>query len=351
MDKKVEMPSVVIPPRQRSKPKEHWADIEIKKAALEIDQGRWLPEPDPEMDAAMSGLKIALGAGTSGVAVGEPATDEDFRHTEMFNLLGQHPRVLEALERMQQEVYEPSNPQAALERTLALHELAEASTKPQKWDGQGRWEGHDNESMRYGRIFTPQQWYDKLGKVIGKGRVKLSDYVVKSSHNAKSGRIAVLVRNPLWKGGPSIFDDRPMQISRLRHDGEALVRSATALRKLGFRDEADRKINLAGEMAEEAMKLQMDMSAEEQTKEPEFLRVGTLQWPAMTEWMIMSFTKYGAIYQAKFLGWRTCLLTMIRAKTITEKEAHKAFPVPSGPAAAWYLEQLAMMRNDEGSVQ
>jgi hypothetical protein len=342
---------VVIPPHHQSAPKEHWADREIKKAAREIDEGQWSPEPDAEMDEAMAGMRIALGAGTSGVAIGKKATEEEFTNTEMLNLIGRHPRVVEALEKMKLEVYEPADPHAALERTLAMRELAEASTKPQKWDRQGRWEGDDNEEMRYGKILTPEQFYDRLGKVIGKGRLKLGEHVIRTSTTAKSGRIGLYVRNPEWKGEKAVFDDRPLKINRLRLDGEKLLRSAKALRRLGSNSEADKKVNLAGEMAQEAMRLQMDISVEDQTRPAEFLRVATLQWPAMTEWMIMGFTQYGAVYQAKFLGWRTALLTMIRSKVITEKEAHKAFPVPSGPAAQWYLEQLAMMRNDEGTVQ
>jgi hypothetical protein len=67
--------------------------------------------------------------------------------------------------------------------------------------------------------------------------------------------------------------------------------------------------------------------------------------------MIMDFTEWGAVYAAKFIGWRTALLTMIRCRAITEAQAHKAFPIPSGPAAAWYLEQLQMIRDEEGTVQ
>lgn len=347
---KVEMGNVVIPPHQQSHQKEHWADREIKEAAREIDEDRWAPDADPEMDDAMAGMRIALGAGTTGVAVGQPATEKEFRDTEMYNLIGRHPRVIEALERMRQEVYDPPDPHAALERNLALHELAVAATKPQRWDGQGRWEGLENEQMRYGVILTPQQFFKRLKKVVG-NRIMLGEQVVRTSSTAKSGRIGLYVPNPRWTGAPVLVDQRPLTIAKLRTEGEAMLKSARMLRNLGFDSDADKKVNLAGEIAEYAMRLQMDMSAEEQLREPEMLRVGTLQWPANTEWMIMAFTQYGAVYAPKFLGWRTALLTMIRSKAITEREAHTAFPVPSTEASAWYLEQLAMMRNAESTVQ
>jgi hypothetical protein len=80
---------------------------------------------------------------------------------------------------------------------------------------------------------------------------------------------------------------------------------------------------------------------------PEFLRVGTLQAPLGTEWMMMNFDEFGVPTSPMYVGWRTALLTMMRARVITEGEAHTAFPVGSGPAAEWYLQQLYMMRNGE----
>jgi hypothetical protein len=74
--------------------------------------------------------------------------------------------------------------------------------------------------------------------------------------------------------------------------------------------------------------------------EPEFVRVATVQWPLGTEWMIIEFTEWGTVWKPKFYGWRTALLTMIRVGAITEAQAHKAFPVGSGEAGAWYLQQI-----------
>jgi hypothetical protein len=359
MADKVEMPNIMIPPHEQSKPKAHPADAEIMKAAKEIDEGTWQPDPNPddlERSRMLSKMSIALGMGYSGTAVGQRVKGglsveqlaEEIWRTQEYDLIGRHPRVVEALEKMRHEVYDAPDPHAALEHNFALRELTEQSAKPQKWDGQGRWEGHDNEEMRYGQILTPMEFYDRLGKVVGKGRIKLGEQMVRTSLEAKSGRIGIYMRNPEWKGEKPLVDDRFDQIIRLRQAGlRELTRSRT-LRKLGLHAEADKHVALAGDMAEEAMRLRMEVSVEYKT--PELLRVGTLQWPAGTEWMIMAFTEFGAVWQAKFLGWRTALLTMIRSKAITEKEAHKAFPVPSGPAAAWYLEQLQILRDAEGTV-
>jgi hypothetical protein len=78
------------------------------------------------------------------------------------------------------------------------------------------------------------------------------------------------------------------------------------------------------------------------------VQVGTLQYPCGPEWMVMRFNEYGVPTTAKYLGWRTALLSMITLGVLTEKEAHKAFPLGEGPASAWYREQLAMHRAKGG---
>jgi hypothetical protein len=65
-----------------------------------------------------------------------------------------------------------------------------------------------------------------------------------------------------------------------------------------------------------------------------------MQWPLMTEWMMMAFTEWGTVCRPRFYGWRTALLTMIRCGAITEVEAHKAFPLGTGPMTEWYVEQI-----------
>jgi len=39
---------------------------------------------------------------------------------------------------------------------------------------------------------------------------------------------------------------------------------------------------------------------------------------------------------------------MIQLEVISEKEAHKAFPLGTGPASSWYREQLFIMRGKRG---
>jgi len=238
------LPAVIIPREHQSAPKQHWADKVVQQAAEEIESGNYVVDVDPD---------------------------------EMFNYgptmaLAQHPRVLEALERLEKEKVEVKG-QEAIEKEQMIWEINQRRSQQDMWDGQGRWIGKDNEEMRVVNILSPFAFIRKLyASGIKESRVQLNPYAVKKR--------AALVS---WQ------------------------------------------LNLA-------------------TGKREQQQVGTVQYPCGPEWMVMRFDEYGVPTEAKYLGWRTALLSMITLGVITEKEAHKAFPLGSGPAADWYREQLAMHR-------
>lgn len=254
-------PAVHIAPEHQSSPKEHWSEAVVRQAAEEIATGQFVPD----------------------------VSDREFFDYGPTQLLAQHPRVQEAIARMEREKVEAKNPQEMLEKAQMVFEMNEAMSKPNQWDGQGRWMGAENEAMRMGLVLTPFQFMERLTRVIGEQRVRLNRFAVMN-------RVALLAPE---RG------ERPLII-------------------------------LPG-MPEPA-------------KQGELVQIGTLQWPASTEWMIMRFDEYGVPTTAKYLGWRTALLSMIQLEVITEKEAHKAFPLGSGPAGDWYREQLQMLRNRKGLV-
>jgi len=248
-----EAPSVIVPIEHQSAPKEHWMDKELVKAAEDIDKGGFKPE-----------LK-----------------DDDYFYIGPEQLLWQHPRVLEGLERLKTEITESkNNNQEVLEKKQMLHELNAMAAMKDQWDGQGRWIGKENEDERYGQILSPAQFMRQLERVIGRERCELHRYAI-------AGRVAVLIENP------------------------------------------------------EKSVLSVPIPYRTRDK----LQVATLQFPLGTEWMIMAFTEYGVPKYAKFLGWRTALLSMISLGVITEKEAHKAFPLrEGGRASTWYKQQLYELR-------
>jgi hypothetical protein len=300
----------------------------------------------------MNGLGLALGMGSSGAAVGEKPALEEFRSThDELQALANHPRVLEAMEKMRHEIVEIKTHQV-VEKNCALRELTEASEQKNRWDGQGRWMGHENEEMRYGEILTPQQFYDRLGKVTGKGRLKLSEHVMFPHEGARSGLGGIYMRNPLWDGAAERYHEGEREEAlRAADEAQKMLAEAKALEKLGRSDEAQKKIREISMMVAEAHE-QFDRAATGSSlAEPEFVRVATIQWPLSTEWMIVQFTEWGTVWKPKFYGWRTALLTMIRCGAITSLQAHKAFPVGTGEASAWYLQQIFDFNLQGGMIQ
>jgi hypothetical protein len=350
MSHKQQSPAMHIARRHQSSPKAHPAEVEIRKAAVEIDEGRYVEDVRSGDDRVLDGLGLALGFGTDGVAVGAPQSFKDWHKeeqaTRQMNELGRHPRVQAAMESMREEIDQAKTPEEEIEMRWRLHEMLAAEQDRHKWAGQERWEGKENEEMRQGQVLSPWQFFEKLCKVIGPDRVILKDdRIIKLSANAKSGLLALVVRNPLWNGQTAIQHDyAQVKASELRQAAEAELVKGKKLRKAKVNAEADKSFHLAGDMIQTASEMLLEREAYE-AEVPQYLRVGTLQAPLGTEWMQMNFDEFGVPTSAKFVGWRTALLTMIRSRAITEEEAHKAFPVSSGPAADWYQQQLYMRRN------
>jgi hypothetical protein len=345
------MSNIIIPREHRATQKEHPADKAIREAAREIDEHKWIDETPDERREAAGGLGLALGFGHEGAAVGEKPCLEEFRQThdqaQMLDTISCHPQVEEALEKMRREVRELKGHEL-VEMNCALRELTEAKERKNRWDGQGRWMGHENEEMRYGQVMSPPQFMRQLQEEIGKRRVKLSEHIVFPNQSRKSGLSALLVRNPLWDGRAQQYvEGERIEAGRMEQEGRKHLRKAQQYRLLGKDAAADREFQIAAGLAEDATRMLMHASAEQQLAQPEYLRVGTLQWPLGTEWMIMEFTEWGTVYKPKFYGWRTALLTMLRSGAITESEAHLAFPLSvasHGEAGAWYLQQIYDMK-------
>jgi hypothetical protein len=286
-------PALHIPREHQSAPKEHWADKEVAKAAEEIRSGQFVPAEETDNFLAVGLQRGAQLRNPAAMAGAEKLDLVDQTSDSM--LLAQHPRVQDALRRLATEKREGRNSQEILEKTQMLHELNERAMKANQWDGQGRWLGKENEKMRVVNIMQPFQFLRSLEEVIGEGRVFLNRFAV-LHRVALLAPENVVAKPQIWTPG-SVLDD-------------------------GRRDGADKGM----------------------------VQVGTLQYPCGPEWMVPRFDAYGVPTTAKYLGWRTALLSMIDLRVITEKEAHTAFPLGTNPASAWYREQLFMMRSRDGMV-
>lgn len=281
-------PAVHIPRQHQSAPKEHWADGEVRKAAEEIQEGKFqvtVSEDDFLAVGLQRGLNIqnpSMLGGVDKLNLADQVADS--------MALAQHPRVQAAIEKLKEEQYTGRTPQEVLEKTQMLHEMNERAMQHSRWDGQGRWLGKDNEEMRVVNILSPIQFLQKLETVIGENRVFLNRYAV-------AGRVALLV------------EDKGAVHSRIILPGMPAKKDESGM-----------------------------------------LMVGTLQYPCGPEWMVPRFDEYGIVTTAKYLGWRTALLSMIDLCVITQKEAHKAFPLVENQASAWYREQLYRIRGRDGVV-
>jgi hypothetical protein len=346
-------PAMIL--KNPSRPKEHWADKEIRKAAVEIDEGRYVPDAPTEEQEAIADLGLALGQGTGGVGVGAVPTLEEFRKTRDIDELSRHPRVQEAMERMRKETEaDPMSPQA-MEASWCLYEMNERANRNHRWPGQERWLGKENEEMRRGEVLLATEFYRRLTETIGEDRVLLGRYAYKMDPDSKSGILGLYVPNPEYKGGapdktPGTGFQGPeppsVQVALLREQAEGMRREVLRLKLAKQYAEATEKARIAVQMYKAAAELEVEKGLDRVTQlAQQFVRVGAVQWPYATEWTLMNFSQYGVPTTHQHLGWRTALLTMVRHRAITEEEAELAFPVGDGPAAAWYLEQLWLRRH------
>jgi len=284
-------PALHISRQHQSAPKETDADREIRKASEEIASGNFVPADDA--DNILDTLAVDVQRGRE-IAIGKNAV----HHNSLLEteLLMKHPRVIEALAKLEQQKNDAKSPQEFIEKAQMLYELNEKASDASRWDGQGRWIGSDNEAMRIGRILSPFQFMAELKQVIGENRVFLNGFAVLK-------RVALMAP-----------DKTPKSL-----------------------------ILLPGqERAEHCWSSDSDGDG--------LIQVATLQYPCGSEWMVMKFDQYGVPTTPKYLGWRTALLALIKSGIVTEREAHQAFPVGTGPASAWYREQLYVIRSQMGTV-
>jgi hypothetical protein len=352
------MSNIRIQRKHQSAPADTVLDTAVKQAAEEIDGGRWIEENPDAQQQALEGLGLSLSMGTIDSvkrAVNRSGTSSEFQQdvdrTRDLTQLGRHPRVLEAIEKLKAETDDRKTPDEELEREWMLYEMTCLQVQGQKWEGQQRWEGEEAEEMRKGELLMPRDFCMRLFKVIGNERVLCPPQApAKENPTDKSGLIGLYVKNPLWNHRQPKREYKRNKAAELMERARKLTRKCEAYFNANMIEEAKKLRSEVLQMTEAATSLEMEVSHDEYVQ-PELLRVASLQAPhLMTEWMIMHFNEYGVPTSAKYKGWRTALLTMIRSRAITEEEAHKAFPVGSGPAAGWYLEQLYRIRNPMGNA-
>ncbi len=77
-----------------------------------------------------------------------------------------------------------------------------------------------------------------------------------------------------------------------------------------------------------------------------------LQYPVSPEWSVMRFDEFDVPTSEKYRGWRTALLRLMQEEVLTEEEVNKAFGEPPVNAASeLYFEYLAELRQRQRGLR
>jgi hypothetical protein len=178
-----------------------------------------------------------------------------------------------------------------------------AMSASQRWAGQERWMGKENEDMRLVNILHPHAVFRKLQEAgvdcsIEPQMVKVWDI------DHKTGLAVIVERtrgNARFWLHDLIIQDRVGISAWVWQDGERVARY-----------------------------------------------VSYLQVPG-PEWSVMRFNDYDVPTSEKYRGWRTAMLALIKAGVLTEGEVHKAFgEPPHSEVSELYHDQLARLRELRG---
>lgn len=209
---------------------------------------------------------------------------------------------------MQQEMaqlrYASETSEEAIEEAMKRFEVnyANENTKKQRWAGQERWQGKENEEMRRGRVLHVFEFIERLKRAGVDARIDTPTQILFTEDDQG--------RKTKWVT-PTISSARIW----LNHGVNRGLVGVNAWVK----DEASGR------------KLEKTLTS--------------LQYPYSQEWSVMRFNEYNVPTKEKFRGWRTTLLVLIVAGVVTEAEAERAFGRGEGLAAEFYHQQLQIHRN------
>jgi hypothetical protein len=214
--------------------------------------------------------------------------------------LAQHPAVQEALQKLTEQVADRTSNEY-LEKAEQLHELNQASMLERQWPGQKRWQGKEMEDMRKVNPMSPSTFIGKLKAIGIKAEIVPHEYF-----------------------GTALDENGVERAARI---------------------ETSDGICLGTRVVRDLVGLFAQVPQPDGSKKYE--RVDKLQVPLGPEWSLIRFDDYGVPIGEKFHGWRTAVLALIKARVITEEQAHKAFGKPvENAASSFYREQLFHLRNE-----
>ena len=179
--------------------------------------------------------------------------------------------------------------------------LAHAS---QRWKGQERWMGKENEEMRLVNILHPHAVFQKLKDAGVDCSIEPSvEWVWDVDH--KSGLFA------------------PAQ--RTRNSARFWLHDVVIKDRVGITGWVWRNGRRTAQY------------------------ITYMQYPQGPEWSLMRFSEFDVPLCERYRGWRTAILRLIQEGLVTEAEVDRAFgPVVHNEASELYLEQLADFRKSRG---
>jgi len=202
--------------------------------------------------------------------------------------------------------YVDTNNQQLMDEESRIFAENYAARAPNRWKGQERWMGKENEEARLVNILHPHAVFQKLRNAgINCSIEPAVDYVWEPDD--KTRLIVQKQRNlsnaRFWLGD-NVIMDRVGIWAWVWQDGVRTVKYVTYL-----------------------------------------------QYPRGPEWSLMRFDEFDVPTSERFRGWRTALLRLIQEGVLTEEEVDRAFgPVSMGDVSLLYREQLEDYRKARGRV-
>ena len=268
------MSNIIIPSEHQSAPKQTELNKAIREAAREISDGTF----KPELEENVFGKK-----------------ETDFFDAGITTVLAKHPLVQDALRTLETQVQDKTSTEY-LEKAEQLHEMNVRLASKDRWDGQERWQGHDNLEMRLVNLMQPKTFIERL----------------------RRARVVAVLE-------PHVETDYRAQDNGLIGLCEV--------------EKCDARVWLGRRVVRDCVGVFANVNGQAKY-------ITKLQVPLGPEWTVMGFDEYDVPTAPRYLGWRSAVLTLIRQRVITEKEAEKAFgKVVENEASSFYRQQLTEWRN------
>jgi hypothetical protein len=290
------MSNIIIPYEHQSSPKTSEAERVVREASEDLRTGRFQPVIKHGMDGYFD-------SGPS-------------------EWLSQHPRVQEAVAKLQHQVRDKTNAEY-LEKAEMLYEVNAMARAKGKWDGQRRWQGRENEEMRLVNVMHAHAFLRKL-----------CDHGVRADIFRQPSSAIWL--GPKAAGRIGVYAMVCGQAAKEEHFG-VVDRVNLMISNGDFQ-------KLTGTLQQNVMN-EFNLAVQGIKKHlPAAARVAMIQDNYSPEWSLFRFDEYDCPTTERYHGWRTTLLSLILRGVLTEKQAHEVFGAPMGPASEFYRMQLQQHR-------